>query len=69
MIENKVCDILLYIFGLWSLLHDSSFFYSISGGGISYHGYGVCPSYMPCLTDFFLLENPFSNSQVTKRIQ
>ncbi len=29
----------------------------------------VSPRYTSCLTDLFLLENPFFNSQVTKRIQ
>ncbi len=28
----------------------------------------VCHSYTPCRTDWFLLENPLSNSQVTKWI-
>ncbi len=37
---------------------------------VNYLGeYAVYPSYMPCVTDLFLLENLFSNSQVTKRIQ
>ncbi len=43
-------------------------FYSISGVE-SYLGCAVCPSYTPSITDLFLLENLFSNSQVIKRLQ
>ncbi len=44
-------------------------FYSISGGGKLPWLMRCLSSYTPCVTDLFLLENPSSNSQVTKRIQ
>ncbi len=43
--------------------------YFISGGGKLPWLMRCLPSYTPSLSDLFLLENPFSNSQVTNRIQ